>query len=450
MTSISFDADTPTRAHETAIACLRDSVAAVLPDRVVRDAVAVEGDELRVADATYDLGRFDRVLVVGGGKAGDGVADALEAVLGDRIDGGVVVTPAPGRGERIDRLPGAHPVPSEAGVESASRIVELLAETDDRTLVLAVVTGGASAVIPTPADGISLSDLQATTDALLRSGAHIGELNAVRKHLSTLKGGGLARLAAPATVVGLVFSDVVGNDLGVVASGPTAPDDTTFDDALSVLARYDLDVPESVRDRLERGARGAVDETPKSDDPAFDRVTNHVLADAHAALSAARETARDRGYEPTILSSRVRGEAREAAKTHVAVAEEVAATGDPLDAPAVVLTGGECTVTVDGDGEGGPNLEYCLSAARELGTDAVVAAIDSDGEDGGTAVAGAVVDAATVETRSDESEAAAALADNDALPFLRERGRLVQTGPTGTNVNDLRVAVVDAPADDDV
>ena len=449
MTSISFDADTPTRAHETAIACLRDAVAAVLPDRVVRDAVAVEGDELRVADATYDLGRFDRVLVVGGGKAGDGVADALEAVLGDRIDGGVVVTPAPGRGERIDRLPGAHPVPSEEGVESASRIVDRLADADDRTLVLAVVTGGASAVIPTPADGVSLSDLQATTDALLRSGAHIGELNAVRKHLSTLKGGGLARLAAPATVVGLVFSDVVGNDLGVVASGPTAPDDTTYDDALSVLARYDLDVPESVRDRLERGARGAVDETPKSDDPAFDRVTNHVLADAHAALSAARETARDRGYEPTILSSRVRGEAREAAKTHVAVAEEVAATGDPLDAPAVVLTGGECTVTVDGDGEGGPNLEYCLSAARELGTDAVVAAIDSDGEDGGTAVAGAVVDAATVETRSDESEAAAALADNDALPFLRERGRLVQTGPTGTNVNDLRVAVVDAPADDD-
>jgi hydroxypyruvate reductase len=447
MTSISFDADTPTRAHETAIACLRDAVAAVLPDRVVRDAVAVEGDELRVADATYDLGRFDRVLVVGGGKAGDGVADALEAVLGDRIDGGVVVTPDPGRGERIDRLPGAHPVPSEGGVESASRIVELLAETDDRTLVLAVVTGGASAVIPTPADGISLSDLQATTDALLRSGAHIGELNAVRKHLSTLKGGGLARLAAPATVVGLVFSDVVGNDLGVVASGPTAPDDTTYDDALSVLARYDLDVPESVRDRLESGARGAVDETPKSDDPAFDRVTNHVLADAHAALSAARQTARDRGYEPTILSSRVRGEAREAAKTHVAVAEEVAATGDPLDAPAVVLTGGECTVTVDSDGEGGPNLEYCLSAARELGTDAVVAAIDSDGEDGGTAVAGAAVDAATVETRSDESEAAAALADNDALPFLRERGRLVQTGPTGTNVNDLRVAVVDAPAD---
>jgi hydroxypyruvate reductase len=249
-------------------------------------------------------------------------------------------------------------------------------------------------------------------------------------------------------VVGLVFSDVVGNDLGVVASGPTAPDDTTYDDALSVLDRYDLEVPASVRERLERGARGEVSETPTSGDPAFDRVDNHVLADAHAALSAARETARERGYDPTILSSRVRGEAREAAKTHVAVAEQVAATGDPLAPPAVVLTGGECTVTVDGDGEGGPNLEYCLSAARELGTDAVVAAIDSDGEDGGTAVAGAVVDAATVETRADEGEAAAALTDNDALPFLRDRGCLVRTGPTGTNVNDLRVAVVDAPTDD--
>ncbi|SFR68501.1 glycerate kinase type-2 family protein [Halogeometricum limi] len=450
MHDLSFDAETPTSAHETALACLLDAVAAVLPDRVVRDAVSVDGDGLVVADATYDLSDFDRLLVVGGGKAGDGVADALEAVLGDRIDGGVVVAPEPGRGDRIRRLPGAHPVPSAEGVESAERIVELLSDADERTLVLAVVTGGASAVIPTPADGVSLSDLQATTDALLKSGAHIGELNAVRKHLSTLKGGGLARLAAPATVVGLVLSDVVGNDLGTIASGPTAPDETTYDDALSVLDRYGLDVPESVRTRLERGARGELDETPKPGDAAFDRVTNHVLADGHTALSAARETAEQRGYDALVLSSRVRGEAREAAKTHVAVAEEMAVTGDPLSAPAVVLSGGECTVTVRGEGEGGPNLEFCLSAARELGTDAVVAAMDSDGEDGGTTVAGAMVDASTAEGITAEREAATALAENDALPFLRNRDCLIRTGPTGTNVNDLRVAVVEASADDRV
>jgi hydroxypyruvate reductase len=439
MRQVSFDAETPTEPHETAVDCLERAVEAVLPERVVRDSVTLADETLSVCGSAYDLAAYDRVVVVGGGKAADGVADALEAVLGDRIDAGAVVTPTPGDGDRIDRLPGDHPVPSERGVESARRLIELLDGADDGTLVLAVVTGGASAVIPTPAEGVSLSDLRATTDALLRSGADIGELNAVRKHLSTLKGGGLARRAAPATVVGLVLSDVVGNDLGVIASGPAAPDETTFADARAVLDRYGVDVPTSVRERFDRGAAGDVEETPTTGDPVFDRVHNHVLADGHAALLAAGEAAAERGYDALVLSSRVRGEAREAAKSHVAVAEESAATGDPLAPPAVVLAGGECTVTVQGDGEGGPNLEFALSAARELGTDAVVAAVDSDGEDGGTDVAGAVVDPATVD---DGAAAAAALRDNDALPYLRARGALVRSGPTGTNVNDLRVAVV--------
>jgi hydroxypyruvate reductase len=442
MRDVTMDADAPTSAHETALACLRDAIAAVLPERVVRDSVSLDGETLTVAEATYDLESYDRLVVVGGGKAGDGVADALEAVLGDRIDVGAVVTPTPGTDTHIERLPGDHPVPSARGVQSASRLVDLLDDADERTLVLAVVTGGASAVIPTPVEGVSLDDLQATTDALLRSGADISELNAVRKHLSTLKGGGLARRAAPATVAGLVFSDVVGNDLGVIASGPTAPDETTYEDALGVLDRYELDVPDAVRDRLERGRDGEFPETPAPGDDAFDRVRNYVLADGYAALDAARATAIDRGYEPILLSSRVRGEAREAAKTHVAVAEEVAATGDPVEAPAVVLAGGECTVTVTGDGDGGPNLEFCLSAARELATPGVVAAVDSDGEDGGTTVAGAIVDAETVR---ETAPAAAALGDNDALPYLRDRDALIRTGPTGTNVNDLRVAVVERP-----
>lgn len=440
MRNVTLEADTPTSAHRTAAACLRDAIDAVLPDRVVRESVSLRGDTLAIGEESYDLSGFERVVVVGGGKAADGVADALEAVLGDRIDAGAVVTPTPGEGGRIERLPGDHPVPSERGVESARRLVELLDDADEDTLVLAVVTGGASAVIPTPAEGVSLTDLRATTDELLRSGADISELNAVRKHLSTLKGGGLARRAAPATVVGLVFSDVVGNDLGVIASGPTAPDETTYGDALSVLDRYDLSVPDSVRKRLERGGEGDLSETPTRGDGVFDSVRNHVLADGHTALSAAEETARERGYDAFVLSSRVRGEAREAAKTHAAVAEEIAATGDPVSPPAVVLSGGECTVTVRGDGEGGPNLEFCLSAARELETAAVVAAVDSDGEDGGTDVAGAVVDERTVESGD---EAAAALADNDALPYLRARNALVRTGPTGTNVNDLRAVVVE-------
>ncbi|KAB1188409.1 MULTISPECIES: glycerate kinase [Haloferax] len=433
-----FDARTPTSAHETALECLRTGVEAVLPERVVRDSVSLDGDALSIADSTYDLSAYDRILVVGGGKAGDGVADALETVLGDRIDAGAVVTPNPGDGDRIERLPGDHPVPSARGVESTRRLVDLVSDLDERTLVLVAVTGGASAVLPAPADGISLSDLRTTTDQLLESGAEIHDLNAVRKHLSTLKGGGLARLASPATVVGLVLSDVVGNDLGVIASGPTAPDETTYDDALDVLDRFDLDVPKSVRTRLARGSAGDFPETPKPGDSAFDTVDNHILADTFTALDAARRVASDRGYQPLILSSRVRGEAREAAKTHVAVAEEALATGNPLDTPAVILSGGECTVTVRGDGSGGPNLEFCLAAAPELPDDVVLASIDSDGLDGGTDVAGAIVDASSVATR----EVHTALAANDALPVLEDANALIETGPTGTNVNDLRVLVV--------
>jgi hydroxypyruvate reductase len=358
---VDLRAHAPTARHETALACVRAGIAAARPERVLESTVRIggrgteddedvgtsagadgedtdgTGETLSVGDGTYDLGGFDRVVVVGGGKAAAGVAAALERVLGDRIDAGAVVTSDPGEGGRIAHLPGDHPVPSERGVESTRCVVDLLEGADDRTLVLAVVTGGASALLPAPAAGIPLADLQRTTELLLDSGADIGEINAVRKHLSTLKGGGLARAAAPATVVSLVFSDVVGNDLGTIASGPTVPDETTYDDALAVLARYDLAVPDAVRSRLERGAAGEIDETPKPGDPVFDRVHHHVLADGFTALDAAGREARRRGYETCLLSSRVRGEAREAAKSHAAVGEEVLATGNPAEPPAVVL-----------------------------------------------------------------------------------------------------------------
>ncbi|WP_136589198.1 glycerate kinase type-2 family protein [Salinigranum halophilum] len=438
----------PTARHEAALACLEAGIAAAHPERVLESSLRLDGDDLHVADAVYDCSAYDRCVVVGGGKAAAGVADALERVLGDRIDAGAVVTYDPGTGERIDHLPGDHPVPSERGVESTRRVVDLVTQADEETLVLCVVTGGASALLPAPAEGISLSDLQETTERLLESGAEIGEMNAVRKHLSMLKGGGLARRAAPAPVVSLVFSDVVGNDLGVVASGPTVPDETTYDDALDVLARYDLSVPDAVRERLERGAAGELAETPKPGDPAFDRVETHVLADGFTALDAARDEAERRGFETLVLSSRVRGEAREAAKTHVAVGEEVLATGEPLDPPAVVLSGGETTVTVRGDGEGGPNLEYALAAAVECSSlgrlgRGVLASVDTDGKDGGTEVAGAVVDESTLTGRDERAAARDALDRNDALPELDRHGCVIRTGPTGTNVNDLRVLVVD-------
>lgn len=439
-------ADAPTTRHEVALACLAAGIEAARPERVLESSVELDGDRLRVADATWDLSGFDRVVVVGGGKAATGVAEALERLLGNRIDDGAVVTYDPGDGDRIDHLRGDHPVPSPQGLESTRRVVELVEAADARTLVLCVVTGGASALLPAPVDGISLDALRRTTEGLLDSGADIGEINAVRKHLSTLKGGGLARLAHPATVVSLVFSDVVGNDLGVIASGPTVADETTYADAVAVLDRYDVAVPASVRAHLDRGAAGERAETPSPGDAVFERVTNHVLADGFTALDAARTEAERRGLSTLVLSSRVRGEAREAAKTHVAVGEEVLATGEPVDPPAVVLSGGETTVTVRGDGEGGPNLEYALSAAVELSAaagHAVLASVDTDGKDGGTDVAGAIVDETTLAGREGMEDARDALARNDARPALDSRGCLVRTGPTGTNVNDLRVLVVE-------
>jgi hydroxypyruvate reductase len=475
-----------TPARELALDCVRAGIEAARPQRVVREAVAIgdSGRKVTVASETYDLDEYEQVVVLGGGKAAVGVAAALESVLGDRIDRGAVVTDAPADGptgadaslDRVTVHEGDHPVPSERGVAGARRVLELADAADAETLVLAVVTGGASALLPAPADGISLADLRAVTTDLLESGATIHETNAVRKHCSALKGGRLAERLAPATTVGLVLSDVVGNDLGTIASGPLSTDESTFGDALAVLDRYDIDAPAPVRERLERGRRAAegdgrtdVPETPTASDSAFERVSVHVLADAVTALDAAAAVARERGFEPLLLSSRIRGEAREAAKTHAAIAEEIRATGNPVEPPAVVLSGGETTVTVRGDGDGvfgseathgssreqrerdgGPNLEFALSAALELGSGdwnaatVALASVDTDGRDGGTEVAGALVDGETVGGRMSEASAREALAHNDSLGVLtgNEIDCVIPTGPTGTNVNDLRVLVV--------
>ncbi|QZP39432.1 glycerate kinase type-2 family protein [Halobaculum magnesiiphilum] len=458
---------TPSDAEGVAIACLRAGIEAALPETVVADAVSLDGDALRVGDATYDLGAYDRVVVVGGGKAADGAAAALESLLGDRIDAGTVVvddtgSSAPGGNvdsarseqveqvERIERVVGGHPVPTSDGVEGTERAVELARSAGEETLVLAVITGGASALFASPVDSVGLSALCETTDAMLSAGADIDEINAVRKHLSRVKGGRFAAAAAPAMVVGVVLSDVVGDDLGVIGSGPIAPDDSTYAEALDVLDRYGIDAPTVVRDHLERGARGAEPETPTADATAFDRVDTHVIASAATALDAAATAAKKRGYDPLILSSRIRGEAREAGVTHAAIAEEIVDSGNPLDPPALVLSGGETTVTVEGDGTGGPNLECVLAAGIEFaspdspvqGRSVAFLAADTDGRDGSTDAAGAVVTPQTIADAADAADARAALDDNDALPALSERNAVVTTGATGTNVNDLRVIVV--------
>ncbi|NHX36015.1 MULTISPECIES: glycerate kinase type-2 family protein [Halolamina] len=440
-------------AHEVALDCLAAGIRGADPERATRDALAVTSGDLEIATgerSLVDLSAFDRVLVLGGGKAAPGVVRALEASLGDRISDGLVVVPddhpdVSGSIGAVSVEAGGHPVPTPAGADATDRLLDLADAADESTLALSVVTGGASALLAAPAGELDVDDLRGVTRTLLDAGADIEELNAVRKHASRVKGGRLAAAAAPATVAGLAVSDVVGDPPSVIGSGPTAPDATSYDDALAVLSRYEVDAP-AVREHLEAGGAGEHPETPGPGDPAVADVPTHVVAGARTAIDAAAAAAEERGFEPCALSSRVRGEARAAAPTHVAVAEETAAAGDPVEPPAVLLSGGETTVDVRGDGDGGPNTEFALAAALALGAgidhvgdDVVVAAVDTDGRDGATDAAGALIDADTV---PDREAARDALARNDSLGHLDGRDAALVTGPTGTNVNDLRVLVV--------
>ena len=431
--------------RSVALDSIEAGIAAADPETVVRERIEGNGQSLIVDGTTYKLDEFDRVIVLGAGNAAGHLATALEGVLGERIDDGIVVTDNPVQAETIDVRRGDHPIPSQRGLEHTAALLELAEEATEDDLVLALIGGGGSALLVAPADGLTLSDLQETTKAGLASGATITELNAIRKHCSTVKGGQLARTIAPAKTVGLVMSDVIGDDLSVVASGPTVSDDSTYADALDVLDRYDINVPQAVRDRLKRGRRGVEPETPSAGDPEFDQVAMHVLTTGYVALEAAANVARNHGFEPLILAAGIRGEAREAAKTHVAIAEQVLETGQPIEPPAVLLTGGETTVTLcDDSGDGGSNQEFGLSAALEIAAERItVASVDTDGIDGASEVAGALVDTDTIPDRLSRPAAQEALRRNDALPVLDQAGDLIRTGPTTTNVNDLRVIVVD-------
>ncbi|MFC4407041.1 glycerate kinase type-2 family protein [Haloarchaeobius iranensis] len=428
-----------TPARDTALACVTAGIEAALPERVVADGVAVADTVLTVDDTRYDLD--SPIRLVGAGKGAGRVAAALVDALDGRVDGGVVVTDEPADAGPVEVLVGDHPVPTHRNVVAARRVQDCVADTPEDALVLVALTGGASALLALPAGDLSVEDLAGVTRELLDAGAAIAELNAVRKHCSAVKGGWVADAAAPARLVTLAVSDVVGDDPAVIGSGPTAPDDTTYADAVATLDRYDVAAP-AVRTHLRCGVDGSVPETPRADAPAFDRADYHVLANGETALSAAATVARERGYEPLVLSTGVEGEAREAGRFHAAVAREVRATGRPVDPPAVLLSGGECTVTVRGDGAGGPNLEFGLAAALDLrGTDDVaVAAVDTDGRDGSTAAAGALVDGETV---PNPEQARDALAANDSRGYLDGLDAVLRTGATGTNVNDLRVVVLE-------
>ncbi|MHC3381358.1 glycerate kinase type-2 family protein [Haloarcula sp. H-GB5] len=432
-------------AHEVALDCIEAAVDAAAPAAATKSAVGRDSQTLTVGGTTYDLDEYSEVIVVGGGKAAGGVTRALESILGDTLRGGHVVVTQAIDTEIVRSSVGNHPLPSDRNVAATTEMLEIVDEADEDTLVLFVLTGGASALLSAPAGDLTLDDLQTTTDRLLSGGVPIAEINAVRKHLSDLKGGQIARRAAPATVAGILISDVVGNDLSTIGSGPSVPDETTYGDALDVFERYDLTPPPAVHDHLKAGQDGRLSETPFPDDSVFDRVTNHLIGDNATALDAAATVARGAGYKPLVLTSRLRGEAREVAKPLVAIAEEATATGTPVEPPAVLLAGGESTVTVTEDGgQGGPNQELVLSGALAHDGDAIIAAVDTDGEDGSSDAAGAIADGAFID---DRKQARDALLANDAGSYLSEIGATVETGPTGTNVNDVVVLVIPDPSE---
>lgn len=383
-----------------------------------------------------------RTVVIGAGKAAASMAQAVEAHWQGELSGLVVTRYGHGAPcSRIEVVEAAHPVPDAAGQQAAQRMVEMVKGLSADDLVLCLISGGGSALLAAPAPGLTLADKQAVNKALLRSGANIGEMNCVRKHLSALKGGRLALQCAPARVETLLISDIPGDDPTLIASGPTLPDATTCADALAVIDKYGIEVPEAVRAHLQSGAG----ETPKPGDARFDGHRSVTLATAQQALEAAAARARALGIEAHILSDCIEGEAREVALVHAALARQVAQRGQPWRKPCVLLSGGETTVTVRGNGRGGRNAEFLLSLAVALdrlpGVHAIAA--DTDGIDGSEDNAGALLSPDTLERAAARGVSARArLADNDGYGFFAALDDLIVTGPTRTNVNDFRAMLI--------
>jgi glycerate 2-kinase len=417
-----------------ALAIFHAAVAAADP------AAAVKRDLTRLR-----LASFRHIYVVGAGKAGASMAAAAERVLGRRITAGLVNVKYGhvAKLRRIELNECGHPIPDQNGVAGAERIAAIAETAQREDLVVCLISGGASALLPLPASPITLEEKQEVTRLLLASGADIHEINATRKHLSRIKGGQLARLARPAAVESLLLSDVIGDDPGVIGSGPTAADATTFDAVAAILDKYELRrrVPRPVRDRIEQGGRGEIPETPKPSDPWFRRVRNTVVGSNRLALAAAARRARELGFRPLVLSSEIQGEASQVARVHAAIAHELVRSGRPIKPPACIISGGETTVTLKGTGLGGRNQEFVLAAAIDIAglPDTVILSAGTDGTDGPTDAAGAIADGDTLHRKPDVR---AFLDNNDSYHYFEALGDLVKTGPTLTNVMDVQLILV--------
>ncbi|NPV87405.1 MAG: glycerate kinase [Anaerolineae bacterium] len=431
---------------------LKAALQAVDPYRAVQSALHLSGSQLHIGSWYCDLQSIRRVLALAVGKAAAPMLEAVCALPTLPLQRGVLITkeghtpPQPCH-PAVEIYTGGHPVPDERSLRAADAVRDLLADCRPDDLLLCLISGGGSALLTSPAEGIRLADLQELTGLLLRCGATIHEINTLRKHLETLKGGNLARLAAPAQVAALILSDVVGDPLEVIASGPTVPDPTTFGDALDILERYALrpHTPPAILQRLEEGRAALLPETPKPGDPLFANVHNQVVAGNLHAARAALQQAQAEGFHPLLITTHLQGEARHAGALIAAIARQIASSGEPVPRPACVLLGGETTVTVQGDGLGGRNQEVALGAVEGLAglPNTLLICLATDGGDGPTDAAGAAVSGETLaRARQAGMRPADFLRRNDAYHFFDALGDLLRTAPTRTNVNDLALLLM--------
>jgi glycerate 2-kinase len=424
-------------------------LAASDPMLLVGRSLQLDGEILHAGERLYDLAKHSNLYVVGAGKATARMALAVEALLGERIAGGIVIVK---RGhmvplKKLEVVEAGHPIPDQAGINATEAIIQLVRRTQKTDLILCLVSGGASALLSCPVAGLSLQDKQQTTQALLNCGARIQEVNAIRKHISRVKGGRFAELAYPSTVLSLILSDVIDDSMDNIGSGPTAPDSSTFADCLSIIDRYRVGgmIPVAVRSILKKGAAGEIVDTPKAGDPIFQKVQNLLIGNNQLALVAAKEKAEALGYNTLVLSGSIEGEARKVAIDHVVMARDVLSSSGPIRPPACIISGGETTVAIRGDGLGGRNQEFALAAAIEIDVleGVVVLSGGTDGTDGPTDAAGGIVDWTTVQRARDKGfDARSYLERNDSYPFLKTVGDLLITGPTLTNVMDLRLVLI--------
>lgn len=427
------------------------AIEAVDPYNAVRSFLTREGNYLRLKtdgkDAIINLQSINNVYVVGAGKASARMAKAAEEIIGDSLSQGVIVVKY-GYREKLSYIAvreAGHPVPDEHGLRAAQEIVDLLGKAGEDDLVIACTSGGGSALLPYPVAPITLAEKQDLTQKLLKSGASIKELNIVRKHISRTKGGYLALVAYPATVINLIMSDVVGDDMETIASGPYVPDASTYADALSVLERYHLSgtIAPSIMKHLEKGNNGEIPETPK-DPNIFKKVTNVIVASNRIACMAAHRKAVELGYNAVMVSSMIEGDTAHAVDFHYAIANEVVKSGNPVKKPACIISGGETTVAVKGTGLGGRNMEFAMLMAPHIdGSSITAASIGTDGTDGPTDAAGAIADGKTLKKAQELGmDIDEYIRNNDSYHFFERLGSLIKTGPTNTNVMDIRIIII--------